>query len=142
MQTQRVSQPERRRIRERAKNRCEYCLSPATQTGMSMTIDHILPTSKGGSSDDENLCLACWRCNGHKHDRTHAKNPETGRWGRLFHPRRQRWKGHFRWSEDGTHIVGVTACGKATVLALQMNRPDIVHARENWVTAGWHPPTD
>jgi len=142
MQTTRVSQILRQRMVERAKNRCEYCKSPAEQTGIPMTIDHIAPQAKGGTSDEQNLCLACSRCNGHKHDRTHARNPETGRWVQLFHPRCQQWERHFRWSEDGTRIVGLTACGQATVEALQMNHPDIVRARKNWVAVGWHPPKD
>jgi hypothetical protein len=60
----------------------------------------------------------------------------------LFNPRRQKWKTHFRWSEDGIEIMGVTACGRATVIALQMNRPEIVAARWLWVQAGWWPPED
>ncbi|MCZ6680421.1 MAG: HNH endonuclease signature motif containing protein [Candidatus Poribacteria bacterium] len=140
MQAKRVSPRQRQRVTERAKNRCEYCLSPAEQTGIPMTIDHIRPQSKEGTSDDDNLCLACGRCNGYKHDRAHGRNPETGRWVRLFHPRRQQWSKHFRWSEGGIRIVGLTACGKATVEVLQMNRPNIVRARRNWVVVGWHPP--
>lgn len=108
-----------------------------------MTIDHIMPKSKGGALLDEgNLCLACERCNVYKSNQTHARDPQTGRRVPLFHPRRQRWARHFRWSEDGAHIVGLTACGRATVDALQMNHPEIVRARRNWVAVGWHPPKD
>jgi hypothetical protein len=32
--------------------------------------------------------------------------------------------------------------GRATVLALQMNHPDVVSVRQMWVTVGWHPPAD
>lgn len=130
----------RRLVTVQAKNRCEYCLSPAEQTGIPMTIDHIIPRASGGISDMSNLCLACSRCNGCKRDRTHAYDPDTRRWVRLFHPRRQRWPRHFLWSEDGTHVLGRTACGRATVEALQMNHSDIVRARHSWVTVGWHPP--
>jgi 5-methylcytosine-specific restriction endonuclease McrA len=142
MQTKRVSPRQRQRITEWANNRCEYCLSPAEQTGIPMTIDHIIPTSKGGTSDDDNLCLACGRCNGYKHDRTQAANPETRRWAKLFNPRRQQWKRHFQWSENGTLCIGKTAVGKATIQALQINHPAIVRARKNWVLVGWHPPED
>ena len=124
----------------RAKNRCEYCLSPAEQTGIPMTIDHIIPRARGGVSEADNLCLACSRCNGRKRDLTHAYDLETHRRVALFHPRRQRWARHFHWSEDGTRILGRTACGRATVEALQMNHPAIIRARENWVIVGWHPP--
>lgn len=130
----------RRFVTTRAKNRCEYCLSPAEQTGIPMTMDHIIPRVQGGVSEADNLCLACSRCNGRKRDLTHAYDLATHRRVQLFHPRRQRWARHFRWSEDGTRILGRTACGRATVEALQMNHPDIIRARENWVIVGWHPP--
>ena len=130
----------RRFVTVRAKNRCEYCLSPAQQTGIPMTIDHIIPRVRGGVSEADNLCLACSRCNGRKRDLTHAYDFVTHRRVQLFHPRRQRWARHFHWSEDGTRLLGRTACGRATVEALQMNHPDIIRARENWVIVGWHPP--
>jgi hypothetical protein len=60
----------------------------------------------------------------------------------LFNPRRQLWREHFVWSGDGTQIIGLTACGRATVLALKMNNDDIVAARRLWVSVGWHPPAE
>jgi hypothetical protein len=135
-------QNQRQRVTERAGNRCEYCLSPARPTGIPMEIDHIQPTSRGGTSDDDNLALACIRCNRHKSDRTEALDPETGRLVSLFHPRNDQWSEHFRWSEDGTKIVGLTACGRATVEALNMNNPDIILCRLDWVKVGWHPPDE
>jgi hypothetical protein len=61
---------------------------------------------------------------------------------RLFHPRRQQWKRHFQWSEEGTEIIGRTVCGRATVEVLNMNNDLAVLVRLNWIKAGWHPPTD
>jgi len=58
----------------------------------------------------------------------------------LFHPRQQKWSEHFAWSEDGTEIMGLTACGRTTVLALRLNNELAVTVRLNWVQAGWHPP--
>jgi hypothetical protein len=43
---------------------------------------------------------------------------------------------HNRWSEEGTEVVGLTPCGRATVAALQLNRPEVVGARWLWVQAG------
>ena len=71
-----------------------------------------------------------------------ALDPETGDLVCLFDPRRQVWAEHFAWSDDGTHIVGRTACGRATVRALHLNRPVLVAARHVWVAVGWHPPRD
>lgn len=59
----------------------------------------------------------------------------------LFHPLQQRWSEHFIWDESKAYILGLTACGRATVTALQMNNQIIVRARKRWVVAGWHPPT-
>ena len=60
----------------------------------------------------------------------------------LFNPRTQKWNRHFIWSEDGTHIVGRTACGRATVLALQLNNTCALMVRREWIRAGWHPPKE
>ena len=52
----------------------------------------------------------------------------------MFHPRRQRWRDHFRW--DGFRIVGLTPTGRATVAALQMNRPLILAIRREEAARG------
>ncbi len=67
-------------------------------------------------------------------------DPLTGETAPLFHPVRQRWRDHFTWDESQTQIVGLTACGRVTVIALHMNNPTVVRARHRWVSAGWHPP--
>lgn len=46
-----------------------------------------------------------------------------------------------RWSQDGTQIEGITAAGRATVRALQLNHVISVMVRRSWVAAGWHPPS-
>jgi hypothetical protein len=66
----------------------------------------------------------------------------TGEVVPLFHPRRQRWSDHFRWSLDGIEIVGISPVGRVTVEALNMNHPLVVEARRRWVTVGWHPPDE
>jgi len=105
----------RRFVTVRAKNRCAYCLSPAEQTGIPMTIDHIILRAQGGVSEADNLCLACSRCNGRKRDLTHAYDLETDRRVQMLHPRHQRWSWHFRWSQDGIRILRRAAWGWVTV---------------------------
>jgi hypothetical protein len=61
---------------------------------------------------------------------------------KFFNPRTQQWSQYFAWSEDATEIIGLTDCGRATVTALQLNNPIAVTVRRQWVSAGWHPPTD
>jgi hypothetical protein len=108
-----------------------------------LEIEHIIPLAKGGTNDILNLWLACPICNGHKSDKVAAVDPETGDPVPLFNPRTQRWFDHFRWSEDGLHIIGLTPTGRATVVALHLSDdPDALLVRSYWVLAGWHPPTD
>lgn len=75
-----------------------------------------------------------------KNDQVEALDPLTQQVVMLFNPRQQRWSEHFQWRQNGTEIVGLTTCGRATVEALKMNNPRIVRARRLWVSVGWHPP--
>ena len=132
----------RQRVAIAARFRCGYCLASQRIIGPLMEIDHYIPESRGGSSDEENLWLACPMCNGHKSDRVDAVDPVTEQAVPLFNPRRERWDAHFEWIDGGAVIRGRTSTGRATVLALQMNHPETVAARRLWVVAGWHPPAD
>ena len=135
-----IPKPLREQVRTRAEHRCEYCQTSEWLSGIRCEIDHIIPLARDGPTTAENLCLACPSCNGHKQAKTHAVDPESGERVPLFHPRRQRWSDHFAWSEDGVVIAGLTACGRATIKALNLNHPLIVAARSIWVGAGRHPP--
>jgi hypothetical protein len=110
--------------------------------GMSLTLDHLIPQSAGGPTIEENLWLACHQCNSFKGTQTHATDPVTDTVVPLFNPRQQDWPEHFAWNEEGTEIIGITPCGRATVLALKLNAPEIVVTRRMWVSAGWWPPLD
>jgi hypothetical protein len=130
----------RARIQEQAGDRCGYCQSAQRYVFAPLEIDHLLPTARGGSDAEDNLWLACRMCNGYKGDRTHGLDPVTGTEVPLFNPRRQRWAEHFAWSAKGIQVVGRTACGRATVVTLQLNNAIAVLVRREWVAAGWHPP--
>lgn len=135
-----ISEAVRTRVRQQAKHRCGYCLSLQKYVLGILEIDHIIPKAAGGSDNEENLWLACRLCNAYKGTQTHARDPVTDRNTQLFNPRKQKWVRHFAWSEDSACIVGLTACGRATVLALQLNNPYAVTVRQAWKSAGWHPP--
>jgi hypothetical protein len=135
----RIPQALRRRVHDRAQGRCEYCQSSERLTGLACEIDHILPRARGGLTIDDNLCLACAACNGYKGSTTHAVDPESSEEVALFNPRRQNWRENFAWSEDGTLVVGLTACGRATIVALKLNQALTVAARSIWVSIGQHP---
>jgi hypothetical protein len=66
-------------------------------------------------------------------------DPEAAEQALLFHPRVDRWQQHFRWSDEGTHILALTAVGRATGARLQMKRQRMAEARRLRVQAGWHP---
>jgi hypothetical protein len=134
--------PIRARLIDEAGNRCGYCRAHQQYVYETLHIEHIEPRARGGSSDEDNLWLACALCNRAKSDQTHGRDPVTGRRVRLFNPRRQKWKRHFQWSEDGIEVIGRTVCGRATVESLKLNNDLAVLVRMNWIKAGWHPPKD
>lgn len=64
---------------------CQYC---GESIGVQkMTIDHVLPRSRGGKSTWENCVAACARCNGLKADRT----PKEARMQLRKEPTRPAW---------------------------------------------------
>ena len=80
--------------------------------GIPMVVEHIIPLVAGGISAAENLCLSCYRCNGFKGPRQDARDPYDGQIVPLFHPRRQHWREHFAWSNDGVTVSGLTPSGR------------------------------
>jgi hypothetical protein len=108
-----------------------------------LEVEHIIPITRGGTSEESNLWLSCPLCNRYKADRTSARDSESGAEVPLFNPRLERWSDHFRWTPDGLRILGLTPKGRATVAALHLDDdPDAIVVRSYWVLAGWHPPTD
>jgi hypothetical protein len=99
-----------------------------------------VPRSAGGATTFENLCLSCPSCNRHKASRQTAVDPETQTVAPLFNPQQQIWNDHFNWNTDATEVVGLTPTGRATIAALQMNRPQMIRVRKLWVKLGEHPP--
>ena len=129
----------RRRVRDRAGNRCEYCQHPASFSCAPFVCDHVVPRVRGAGSTLADLAWACPACNGHKYAKTHGRDPRTGRAVPLFNPRRQRWSRHLGWSADLLHIKGRTATGRATVAALHLNCPALVNLRRALRAVGEHP---
>jgi hypothetical protein len=93
-------------------------------------IDHPTPRSSGGATALSNLALACPHCNGYKWAHTTATDPESAAVVPLFNPRVDTWDEHFQWSAtDPALIEGKSACGRATLLLLRMNHPNMVDIR-------------
>ena len=61
----------RLRIYMRDKFRCQYC--GHKKTAAELTLDHILPRSRGGDNSPVNIVTACLECNNRKRDRTPAE---------------------------------------------------------------------
>ena len=122
------------------KSRCAYCQTQQQISGVRLTVDHIVPESLGGKTENSNLSLACWDCNLYKAARVAAFDDVTQRAVRLFHPQKQLWIEHFSWSPDGLLVIDKTAAGRVSILALRMNRAELTISRRFWVEVGWHPP--
>lgn len=142
MSSERISPALRRRVQERANGFCEYCRAPDSFATSSFHCDHIIPQSTGGESMLDNLAWACPRYNNHKHAKTHAHDPLTGRSVSLFNPRLKQWHRHFRWSDDLLSIIGRTQIGRATIDALNMNLPQRINLRRALLSFGEHPAED
>lgn len=140
MKPKRIGERLRRIVVARAAGACEYCRAPVRFAVQSFSVEHIYPLVKGGDDSLDNLALACQGCNGHKHAKTKAPDPVSGREVSLFHPRRQKWNDHFVWSSDFALVIGRTPTGRATVEALQLNREGLVNLRSLLYPVGEHPP--
>jgi hypothetical protein len=128
-----------RAVRSRAEGRCQYCRMHESLQGATFHVEHIIPRSKGGASDLENLALACPGCNLHKADRIAAVDPVTGERAPLFHPVQHRWAEHFRF--NGNEVEGRTAVGRATVAVLDLNHSRRQRIRQAEEAFGLYPPT-
>jgi 5-methylcytosine-specific restriction endonuclease McrA len=60
--------PSRNNILWRDKNQCQYC--GVIESPRDMTIDHVIPRSRGGENTWSNLVTCCKRCNQKKGNRT------------------------------------------------------------------------
>lgn len=58
----------RRNVMHRDNYRCQYCGKRS-----DLTIDHVVPRSKGGKDTWENVVVACLRCNIHKGSKSPAE---------------------------------------------------------------------
>lgn len=56
----------RKNILRRDGHRCQFC----GRADIPLTVDHVLPISRGGEDTWENLVCACVKCNNKKGDRT------------------------------------------------------------------------
>ena len=124
----------RRLVRERARERCEYCRLRQSDSELLHHIEHIVAKQHGGFDDPGNLPLACHRCNLHKGPNLTGIDFLTGAVAPLFHPRRDRWLDHFTFG--GAHIGGLSASGRATIQVLAMNDARRLELRQELLAIG------
>jgi hypothetical protein len=96
--------------------------------------DHVIATQHGGETNLENPALAGVQCNRYKGPNVASVAPEMKRIARLFNPRTDRWRAHFR--TEGGRIISLTEIARATVALLNFNDPDREEARRNLWRAG------
>jgi len=77
----------RQRVRQRAKNTCEYCGLRQEREPLPFHVEHIIARRHGGKDTPENLALACHHCNLHKGSNLSGLDSKAGKLTRLFHPR-------------------------------------------------------
>ncbi len=76
----------KRNVFKRDRLTCQYC---GRQPGRhELTLDHVLPRSRGGATSWENCVLACLECNRRKADRT----PEQANMHLCRRPVRPAWR--------------------------------------------------
>jgi hypothetical protein len=142
MAEERVTDSVRALVTERARGCCEYCRCQAAYSAQPFSVEHVMPRKRGGGSSEGNLALSCQGCNNHKYTKTQAPDPIGGELAPLFNPRAQRWRDHFTWSHDASVVIGLTPTGRATVVALQINRYPVVNMRRVLYAHGVHPPPE
>jgi hypothetical protein len=106
--------------------------------GATFHVEHIIPRSRDGTSALDNLALACPGYNLHKSDNVEALDPESTTSVPLFHPRRDPWDDHFQ--GDKYRLVGLTAIGRATIAALDLNHTRRLRIRESEALFDLFPP--
>ena len=135
-----ISKKKREKVQSRANGCCEYCKSQDKFSSSSFSIEHIYPQSLGGSDELLNLAWACQGCNNAKFTKIEARDIISNAIVPLFNPRLDKWNEHFKWNQDCSLIIGQTAIGRATVIALKMNRDSVVNLRNILFSCGEHPP--
>ena len=128
MITSRISAALRREVRERAGERCEYCLLAESEAFFPHEPDHLIALKHGGETVSSNLALACFDCNRFKGSDIASVDPVTGELVALFNPRTQQWHDHFQLR--GGVIVAHTTVGRVTEKLLQFNLRSRVEVRE------------
>jgi cation diffusion facilitator CzcD-associated flavoprotein CzcO len=105
---------------------------------LTFPVDHVIARQHHGATTESNLALACGYCNLHKGPNIAGIDPQTGNLTRLFHPRSDKWREHFRL--DGAVVVGLSDVARATISVLAINHPIQTAVRQTLIDEGEFPP--
>lgn len=130
----------REQVRRRANFLCEYCHTDERWQLVPFTIDHVIPTSEGGTDTLDNYALACFHCNRRKSNKQFVE--QNGERIALFNPRQMTWAENFIWSANGLQIVPLTEIGVVTIELFDLNRERILAIRQADISVKRHPPAD
>jgi hypothetical protein len=133
-----ISNPDKRFVRERAGDCCEYCRIRRTDETGRFHVEHIVPRKHHGTDARDNLCFSCYQCNVFKGPIVAGPDPVTGGATFLFNPRTQTWAEHFRIEDDGV-LIGLTPEGRLTVDVMRMNDEDRVLYRQYALSISEYP---
>src|SRR5690349_8943454 len=100
-------------------------------------IDHVISRKHGGTGEPDNLAFACYLCNRYKGSDIASLHPKKCQLVRLFHPRQDRWREHFR--INGPTIVPLTDVGVVTSELLLLNLAAWVVERQLLQSLGRYP---
>lgn len=132
-----ISPALRQLVTERANGRCEYCRYPQEAALLAFEMEHIIAEKHGGTTEAQNLALACPYCNRAKGTDLGSLDPQTGLLTPFYNPRNQDWQTHFRL--EGAGIIPLTAEARVTVVILQLNDSARVAERQRLVHIGLYP---
>lgn len=92
---------------------CQYCMNVFKTS--DLTLDHVLPKSKGGKTSWENIVTACQKCNHTKGNKTHIvpkRLPEKPNFYQLYgvknftiHIKYPVWLNYLNWPEEHVKMV-------------------------------------
>lgn len=124
-------------VAKRAGFRCEYCRVHQNDMVFTFQADHIVSRKHGGLTVIENLANACSVCNQNKSSDLGTYLPGSNRLVRLFNPRKDVWRKHFK-AVNG-EIIPLTKIGTATVKVLDLNDADRINLRRLLTIQGRYP---
>lgn len=116
----------------RAQYFCEYCHAPEETSNFVFEVEHIIPLSRGGTDDSQNLALACRSCDIFKSNFLNGIDETGAETQRLFNPRSDKWKLHFRVNLQTLEIDGLTEIGTGTINRLRINSERQLRGRRQW----------